>query len=425
MSLKQKPASELPTARKGSIIGCMITYPVIKIKTGREWQLKRGHPWLFSGAIQQAAPGLTPGSLVDLHDGTGQFVARGYYNPRTDIAVRVLAYSENEPMDQAFFERRVTQAAGLRRQLLDADRTDIYRLINAEGDLLPGVIVDNYAGVLVLQSHTAGIDRLLEPLAGALETVMKPQAILLRNDVAVRAREGLAKEEPRLLMGEIPPGLTVQENGLRFGIDPLKGQKTGFFTDQRDKRQALQKYVGRLPAGASLLNCFSYTAGFSVYASQACPTIRTVNIDQSAGALEMARRNFELNGFDPARHVFEATDAFKWLEAARVTAQSYDMVILDPPAFAKSHREKDKALQGYVRLNRLGLPLVKPGGFLLTCSCTGAVSLDEFENGLREAASATGRSLQILEVFENGIDHPVSLTAPEGRYLKVLFCRVL
>ena len=403
----------------------MLNNEVIKIKSGREWQLRRGHPWLFSGGIGLASPNIEPGSLVDLQDAQGEFVARGYYNPRTDIAVRVLTRDPAQPIDTAFFRQQIEQAQSLRHNLLESGVTDVYRLINAEGDFLPGVIVDNYAGVLVLQSHTAGIDRLLEPLTTALVEIVKPQAILLRNDVAVRAREGLAKEEPRLLMGEIPPDLTIQENGLYFGVDPRRGQKTGFFTDQRDKRQALQKYVARLGEDASLLNCFSYTAGFSVYAAMARPGLKTVNIDQSAVALDMARRNFELNDLDPARHTFEATDAFKWLEAERERGGQHDVVILDPPAFAKSHREKDKALQGYLRLNRLGMPLVRPGGFLLTCSCSGSVSLDEFENSLREAAVAANRSFQILEVFENGIDHPVSLSAPEGRYLKVIFGRVL
>jgi 23S rRNA (cytosine1962-C5)-methyltransferase len=398
--------------------------PVIKIKAGREWQLKRGHPWLFSGGIQQPPRNIEPGSLVDLEDAAGEFVGRGYYNPRTDIAVRVLT-RQAEAVDQAFFQKRVQAAWDLRRQALDLTRTDVYRLIHAEGDFLPGVIADYYAGVIVLQSHTAGIDLLLEPLAAALEEVVQPKAILLRTDVAVRSREGLAKNEPRLLMGAIPPDLQVQENGLRFRIDPWKGQKTGFFTDQRDKRQALFRYARSLPAGATMANLFSYTAGFSVYAAAAQPGIKTINIDQSAAALEQARLNFELNELSPHGHVFETAEAFKWLEAEGGRGGRHDIVILDPPAFAKTHREKDKALQGYTRLNRLGLPLVKPGGLLITCSCSGSVLMADFENAVREAAALTGRALQVLELFENGADHPWSLIAPESRYLKVLFCRVI
>lgn len=398
--------------------------PVIKIKAGREWQLKRGHPWLFSGGIQQVPKGVALGGLVDLQDAAGGFVGRGYYNPKTDIAVRLLT-RQDEPIDQKFFQKRIKAAWDLRRQALDLGRTDVFRLVHAEGDFLPGVIADYYAGVIVLQSHTAGIDLLLEPLAAALAEVTQPKAILLRTDVAVRSREGLGKGEPRLLMGEIPPDLQVTENGLRFKIDPWKGQKTGFFTDQRDKRQALYRYARALPAGATMANLFSYTAGFSVYAASAQPGLKTVNVDQSASALEQARQNFELNQLDPAAHIFETGDAFKWLEAERASEAKHDIVILDPPAFAKTHREKDKALKGYTRLNALGLPLVKPGGLLITCSCSGSVSMAEFENAVREAAAQTGQSLQILEIFENGADHPWSLIAPESRYLKVLFGRVV
>jgi 23S rRNA (cytosine1962-C5)-methyltransferase len=303
-------------------------------------------------------------------------------------------------------------------------RTDVFRLIHAEGDFLPGVIADYYAGVIVLQSHTAGIDRLLEPLTAALAEVVRPQAILLRTDVAVRSREGLAKGEPRLLQGEIPSDLTVRENDLRFRIDPWKGQKTGFFTDQRDKRQALARYARTLPDGATMANLFSYTAGFSVYAVAANPGLKTINVDQSGAALAQARQNFEANNLPGAAHIFETADAFKWLETARERGAQHEIVILDPPAFAKTHREKDKALKGYTRLNSLGLPLVKPGGLLITCSCSGSVLMAEFEGAVREASAQVGRDLQVLEIFENGADHPWSLIAPESRYLKVLFCRV-
>lgn len=402
----------------------MNEYPIIKIRAGREWQLKRGHPWLFSGGIATAPKNLTPGALVDLHDADNNFVARGYYNPKTDIAVRVLTRNPAEKIDTAFFRRKVQQAYDLRRLSLNLATTNVFRLLHAEGDFLPGVIADYFAGVIVLQSHTAGIDRLLEPLTAALQEVLQPVAILLRNDVAVRTREGLTREEPRLLSGEIPANLAVKENGYLFAVDPWKGQKTGFFTDQRDKRVALQRYVANLPSGAKMLNCFSYTAGFSVYAAAANPTLQTVNVDQSAGALEIARQNFALNNLTAAAHSYEVADAFKWLEEKGRESERYEVVILDPPAFAKTHREKERALQGYTRLNKLGLPLVKPGGLLITCSCSGSVGLSDFEGSVREAAAALGLNIQMLELFENGLDHPVNLVAPESRYLKVLFCRI-
>jgi len=400
----------------------------LKVKAGRDWSIRRGHPWLFSGALQNTPSDLEPGALVNLLDADGKFLARGYYNPKTDIAVRVLTRDEQEQIDPTFWRRRVRQAVELRRLALDLSQTDIYRLINAEGDFLPGAIVDYYAGSMVIQSHTAGLDRLLEPLTDALLEVVKPEGILLRNDVQVRSREGLAKEEPRLLYGKVPEEIVVQENGLRFAVDLWKGQKTGFFTDQRDKRRALARYapgLSQLADAPILLNCFSYSAGFSVYAVVANPELKTINVDQAAGAIELARRNFKLNQLDPARHEFVTGEAFKYLQAEVGLGNRYAGVILDPPAFAKSHREKERALSGYVRLNSLGMALVAPGGLLITCSCSGSIGLEDFESCVREAAFKQGRDIQVLETFENAPDHPFTLAAAEGRYLKVLFCRVV
>jgi 23S rRNA (cytosine1962-C5)-methyltransferase len=220
----------------------------------------------------------------------------------------------------------------------------------------------------------------------------------------------------------------VRENNLRFSVDLWKGQKTGFFTDQREKRSALARYAlafSELAESSGLLNCFSYSAGFSVYAAAANPGLKTINVDQSASALETARRNFTLNQLDPAQHDFLAVDAFKFLQSEAEQGHRYAGVILDPPAFAKSHREKERALPGYVRLNSLGLPLVARGGLLITCSCSGSVTLEEFAGCVREAGARQQREIQVLETFENAPDHPYNLAAIEGRYLKVLFCRVV
>ncbi|MEI6046410.1 MAG: class I SAM-dependent rRNA methyltransferase [Chloroflexota bacterium] len=402
---------------------------ILKVKTGRDWSVRRGHPWLFSGALQNPPRELEPGSLVDLADSEGNFLARGYYNPRTDIAVRVLTRNEGEAIDGAFLRRRVQQALQLRHLAFDLAETDVYRLINAEGDFLPGAIVDYYAGVLVVQSHTAGLDHLLEPLIEALQEVIQPSGILLRNDVPVRGREGVAKEEPRLIYGTVPEEITVRENGRRFVVNLWKGQKTGFFTDQRDKRQMLGRYAPGLPHSPGeppvLLNCFSYSAGFSIYAALANPQLKSVNVDQSAVALELARQNFELNQLDPARHEFVTSEVFKFLQAETERGTRYAGVILDPPAFAKSQRDKEQALKGYTRLNSLGLSLVAPGGLLITCSCSGGINLEEFLSCLREAGAKDQRDLQVVETFENAPDHPYNLAALEGRYLKVLFCRVI
>lgn len=398
------------------------TYATVRLKPGRQKSLLRGHPWIFSGGIATPIRSFEQGQLVDVQDENNTVLARGYINPKSDIAVRILTHNPQQLIDQSFFEERIATALDLRR-CLDSAQTDTYRLLNAEGDFVPGAIVDNYAGILVVQLHTAGIDRLQEPLIQALIKVVQPRGILMRNDVSVRAREGLRREEPRPVYGDVPESVIVHENGFQFEVDLLHGQKTGFFTDQRDKRAALPKYV----RSGRLLNCFSYTGSFSIYAAAANPKTEIVNIDQSASAMDLARRNFALNNLDASNPLYSFIDGdvFEYLQEARERREKFDLIILDPPAFAKSHSEKERALKGYTRLNSLGLPLVKSGGFLVTCSCSGSISLEEFGYCVTQAATHADREVQVLETFENGLDHPVSLAAPENRYLKVLFCRVL
>jgi 23S rRNA (cytosine1962-C5)-methyltransferase len=336
--------------------------------------------------------------------------------------VRVLTINPKQQIDQLFFEEKVQLALSL-RQFLDPSQTDAYRLINAEGDFLPGAIVDYYAGILVVQLHTAGIDRLQKELLAALIKVVKPTGILMRNDMSVRVREGLKREEARIVYGEVPEEVIVRENNFKFKINLRHGQKTGFFTDQRDKRQALQKYVqpGRF------LNCFSYTGSFSIYAAVANAKMQVISIDQSEPAIKLAQDNFVLNNLNPddERYNFLIGDVFEYLQEMREQKQQFELLVLDPPAFAKSHTEKENALRGYVKLNEAGLLLVKPGGILVTCSCSGSVSLEEFGFCLTQAATHVRRQVQVLETYENGLDHPVTLSAPESRYLKVLFCRVI
>lgn len=399
--------------------------PKISIKKGREWQLLRGHPWLFSGAISQAPGKAEPGSLVDLVDLNGKFVARGYYNSNCDIAVRVLTRDAQQEIDQTFLEQRIKSAVALRRQSIDHDATDVFRLINSEGDALPGFIVDSFAGILVVQSHTAGSDRLLPEFVSALKAVTNASTILLRNDAPVRKREGLEIEETRFLEGALDREVIVKEHNLRFVVDLVRGQKTGFFSDQRDKRLALMRYARLFPGSARIANCFCYSAGFSIAMLAANESISTANVDESQKALNLAERNFAENNVSDPRHTFVCSDAFKWLENQHEQGNQFNLVILDPPAFAKTHKEKNNALKGYIRLNELGIQCVAPGALLMTCSCTGSVTFDEFLSTIHDAAARTGRSIQVLEVFQNGSDHPVLIAAPETGYLKVLICRVL
>ena len=396
-----------------------IHYPTASLKPRREEILQSGHLWLFSGALQQPPYWIEPGGLVDVKSSTGQFVARGYYNPQTDIAIRVLTREVDEAIDLDFFRRRVRSAAEL-RQVFDPDNTNAYRLINAEGDGLPGLVVDRYAEILVVQVHTFGMERLRPLVVDALIEETGARGILLRNDGQARRREGLEVEEPLVAAGAVPTQVAVRENSVLFVVDPWQGQKTGFFLDQRDKREALRKYA----RAKRVLNCFSYTGGFSVYAAQASSETRVTSVDISAPAIEAAREHFVMNGVDPNRHEFHIADVFEYLEQAQSEGEQFDVVVLDPPAFAKTQGTRAQALKAYRRLNTLGMQVLRPGGILLTCSCSGVIGLDDLLGAVSQSAQRLQRTVQLLETFTHGVDHPIHLAMPETAYLKAVFCRL-
>lgn len=396
-----------------------IHYPTASLKPRREEILQSGHLWLFSGALQQPPYWIEPGGLVDVKSSTGQFVARGYYNPQTDIAIRVLTREVDEAIDLDFFRRRVRSAAEL-RQVFDPDNTNAYRLINAEGDGLPGLVVDRYAEILVVQVHTFGMERLRPLVVDALIEETGARGILLRNDGQARRREGLEVEEPLVAAGAVPTQVAVRENGVLFVVDPWQGQKTGFFLDQRDKREALRKYA----RAKRVLNCFSYTGGFSVYAALASSETRVTSVDISAPAIEAAREHFVMNGVDPNRHEFHIADVFEYLEQAQSEGEQFDVVVLDPPAFAKTQGTRAQALKAYRRLNTLGMQVLRPGGILLTCSCSGVIGMDDLLGAVSQSAQRLQRTVQLLETFTHGVDHPIHLAMPEKAYLKAVFCRL-
>lgn len=398
--------------------------PRVSIKKGREWHIRRGHPWLFSGGISQAPSKVLPGGIVELLDIDGKYVATGYFNANCDIAVRILSRKQGEKIDKTFLTERVKAAWALRQQCINIGETNVFRLVNAEGDFLPGFIVDYYDRVLSVQSHTAGSDRLLDDFIESLRDVIEPRAIILRNDLAVRKREGLEPEEPRVVHGSFEGKIQVKENGHTFLVDPLSGQKTGFFTDQRDKRLAIAEIVRRLPEGCSLFNGFCYTAGFSVYAASANWKVRTINVDESERALDEARANFQLNGIEEEKHEFHCADVFSFLESSTARGLTHEVVILDPPAFAKSAKDKAKALKAYARMTRLGVAATAQEGILVLCSCSGAIDLQEFLATVSEAVGHSARAAQVIQTFQHGSDHPINLIAPEGGYLKVVFLRV-
>ncbi|GCE16411.1 class I SAM-dependent rRNA methyltransferase [Dictyobacter kobayashii] len=396
-----------------------IHYPGASLKPHRDESLLNGHLWIFSGALQQPPRWVENGGVLDIKSATGKFVARGYYNANTDIAVRILTHDFEEDIDLEFLRRRIHSAVAL-REVFDPEQTNAYRLINSEGDGLPGLVVDRYADILVAQIHTAGMEQLRPLVIEALMQETGARGILLRNDGQSRRREGLQIEEPTIAAGEVPEQVQVRENGVSFFIDFWQGQKTGFFLDQRDKREALRKYT----RGKRVLNCFSYTGGFSVYAALNKPPAQVTSVDISAPAIDAARQIFEMNGLDTSAHQFVVADVFDYLEEAHSQGELFDVVVLDPPAFAKSQGARTQALKAYRRLNMLGMQVLKPGGILLTCSCSGVVGMDDLLGSVSLSAQRLQRSVQLLESYTHGVDHPIHIAMPETAYLKSIFCRV-
>jgi 23S rRNA (cytosine1962-C5)-methyltransferase len=396
-----------------------IRYPTASLKPHREESLLGGHQWIFSGALQQPPHWIEAGGLVDVKSATGQFVARGYYNPNTDIAIRILTHNPEEAIDASFLRQRIRNALEL-RSVFDPAHTNTYRLVHSEGDCLPGLIVDRYADILVAQIHTAGMEKLRPLIIDALMQETGARGLLLRNDSQSRRREGLEVEEPVVAAGEVPSQVTVHENGIQFLIDCWQGQKTGFFLDQRDKREALRKYAH----GKRVLNCFSYTGGFSVYAALTNEATRVTSVDVSAPAIEVARQHFTLNGLEPDQHTFVVRDVFDYLEEAQLNGEQFDVVVLDPPAFAKTQGARSQALKAYRRLNTLAIQVLRPGGILFSCSCSGVIGMDDLLGAISQSAQRFHRTVQLLESYTHGVDHPTHLAMPETVYLKSVFCRI-
>lgn len=370
------------------------------------------HPWVFSGAFKSIPDNTAPGTPVKLQDEKGAFLAKGYFNSYSQIAVRVWGYDKDEEVNDTFFAKRIEHAYGIRKRFVESPDTNAYRLINAESDLLPGLVVDKYADCLVVQFHTKGIEAWKKEIIAALESIVKPSGIYERSDMDARGIEGLEKKKG-LLSGSVPELVTIKENGLKFLVDVINGQKTGFFLDQRDKRKALMKYADN----AFLLNAFCYTGGFSVYAL-AGGAGHVISIDSSESALELARENIKINGFEPSRCEFICGDVKRFL---RDEKRIFDVIILDPPAFIKNRRKKKEGMKGYRGINEGALKCLAPEGILVTCSCSAHLRFDEFRYLLSEAGLRAGRILTSLETYTHGIDHIQLVPFLEGEYLKCFF----
>ena len=396
----------------------------VVLKPGRDKPVIQRHPWVFSGAIDRIPSAAADGDIVDIVAADQRWLARGYLNRASQIQVRLLTWRPDETIDDDFWQRRLAAAVTRRQPLLASGATDACRLVHGENDYLPGLIVDRYAGCLVLEAGTLAIDRRKHQLAEWLLELTGASVVIERSDTAARRLEGMHAAEG--VLAGTPPTcpLAITEAGLHFWVDPIAGQKTGFYLDQRDNRARVAAYC----AGGRVLNGFSYTGAFAVYALAAGAT-QVVNIDAGIEALELAERNLADNGFDPDRVTENiAGDIFQILRDWRgsLAAETrFDVVILDPPKFAQSKQQVERALRGYKDINLSALHLIKPGGILATFSCSGLVDADLFQKVIFGAALDAGRDLQILERLHQAPDHPVAITFPEGAYLKGLICRVL
>jgi 23S rRNA (cytosine1962-C5)-methyltransferase len=391
----------------------------ILLKPGREKSLLRKHPWIFSGAIAEVRNNPGFGEVVDVLASDGSFLARAAYSPQSQIRARVWSWDEQEQIDEQFLRVRLAAAIQARRTLVDPLETDSLRLVHGESDRLPGLIVDRYAGVLVVQFLSAGIERWRAAVSDLLVELTGAQALYERSDADVRQLEGLP---PRagLLRGSLDSErVEIRENGLRFVVDLDTGHKTGFYLDQRENRLVVQ----RLAAGLEVLDCFSYTGGFAL-ASLAGGAASVVAVEASPEAIAGARRNLAANHLPAERIEWLEGDVFQVLRRFRDSRRSFDLIVLDPPKFAATAAQVERAARGYKDINLLAFKLLRPGGLLVTFSCSGGVSEDLFQKIVAGAAADAGIHAQILRRLHQGPDHPVALNFPEGAYLKGLVLRV-
>lgn len=391
----------------------------LKLKKHRHGPAAGFHPWIFSGALAGPSNNLAVGDPVRIANEKGEFLACGYFNAESTIAVKIWGFDPDEEVNQAFFEKRVRHAVGLRQGYIDDGDTTAYRLIHGESDLLPGLIVDKYADYLCIQFHNRGIERWRREILSALIDVASPRGIYERSDSHAGKRDGVP-EKRGLLHGTVPELVQIRENGLMFLVDIMEGQKTGFFLDQRDKRKAVMKYAG----GADVLNCFSYSGGFSVYALKA-GAASIVNVDASEKALDIAKENVRINGFDDVRCAYIRADVKKYLQQASDDKRRFDLVILDPPAFIKEKTGKRQGLAGYRYINERGMKLVAEKGILVTCSCSAFLSGQEFRFLLSASGAKARRPFTIVEEYSHGIDHPALLPFTEGDYLKCIIMNAM
>ncbi len=394
---------------------CSLDRIRIILKSGKDQSIRRYHPWIFSGAIKKILGSPSEGDLVDVFDNHEEFLATGHYQPGS-IAVRILSFEQTDAGID-FFRGRIIESLEYRRGLglLNNPDTNVFRLAHAEGDNLPGLIADYYNGVIVMQMHSVGMYRMRSELASIFAELpgLKVTAVYDKSASTIPFKSGVAGADG-FLIGNAEP-VVVTENGFKFIIDWECGQKTGFFIDQRENRKLLNLYS----SGRSVLNLFGYTGGFSVYAMKDASIVHTV--DSSAPATELATENIRLNYGNDKRHESVTADAFRFIDGID---GKYDLIIIDPPAFAKHNKALDNALQGYKRLNMKAIEKIRPGGIIFTFSCSQVVTKENFRKSVFAAAANTGRKVRILHQLCQPPDHPVNIYHPESEYLKGLVLHV-
>jgi 23S rRNA (cytosine1962-C5)-methyltransferase len=392
----------------------------VLLKAGRDRAVRNHHPWVFSGAVARVEGNPTDGDVVDVVDADRQFLAQGYINRKSQIVVRLLSWSADEPVDESVWSNRIARSVERRQVLLNDQSTTACRLVYAESDLLPGLVVDRYGEYLVMQVLTLGIERRRAEIVQTLAELIRPAGIFERSDVDVREKEGLPQRAGTVWGEEPPRPVPILENGYRFQVDVQGGQKTGFYLDQRGNRARLSAYS----QGRRMLNAFAYTGGFAVYAA-AGGAQSIVNVDTSADALATARINVAANAEEGRPDEYVVGDVFNVLRQFRAEGRSFDLIVLDPPKFAYSQGQVQAACRGYKDINLLAFQLMPPGGILFTLSCSGLITPDLFQKVVFGASIDAHRDVQVLEKLSQAADHPLLLTFPEGEYLKGLVCRVL
>jgi len=389
------------------------------LKKGKEKAVLQRHPWVFSGAIKRVKGSPNNGDIVKLINAKGDFMAYGFYNDQSRVALRLLEWDENVLVDDTWFREKVGIAVKSRADILADGTTNTCRLIFSESDYLPGLIVDKYNNHLAVQILTSGIENVMPVIIDELNNLLKPESIFDKSDASSREHEGLQTTNVALTLNSPPANVEVKENGIVYNINIAEGQKSGFYCDQRDNRKILASHA----KGKKVLDCFSYTGGFSLNSLHEGASSVT-SVDSSALAIETLRENIKLNNLDVAKHIAIQSDVNKQLRAFREQEEKFDIIVLDPPKYAPSRSALDRASRAYKDLNRLAMLLLNDGGLLATYSCSGAMNMETFKQVLAWAALDAGKQVQFIYQFCQPEDHPVRASFPEGEYLKGLLCRV-